>query len=335
MNGIDDFLEAQYKGCGRQLNVERFLDGHLSHAQWQREVAGRVRELLGRMPHHEQPVQADFHLPEETLEFGTRGKLTIKAECCLDTPVFILRPKMEDDKTPVILCLHGHGFGHADIVGMLGEDSYQKQFAVAVCENGMIAVAPELAGFGALRLQEDILLKKAEESSCHRLSMGLLSCGRTMAGVRVHQCARVLDVIQSLFPGHPIGVMGISGGGMIAAFLTVLDQRISACVISGYACTFRDSILAVHHCVDNYLPGMLEWFEMEDVLAAIAPRPMLWETGSRDPIFPQEAVLRAGAAVRRCYERLNAAGAFQIHAFQGGHEISGEESYAFLKARCV
>ncbi len=327
MNGMDMFLKAQYDLCGRRLNV----GGNLPRPAWQEQAAARLRALLGRFPGDQQPVEYVISQPEEHLPFGARSKLSIKTEDFLHTPTFILRPENGDSSTPVILSLHGHGPGQKDIVGMLEESSYEKQFAVAVCQNGMIAAAPELAGFGALRLKEDTA---PGESSCHRLSMGLLSCGRTMAGLRVHQCIRVLDVIQRLFPGHPIGVMGISGGGMIAAFLTVLDPRVSACVISGYACTFRDSILAMHHCVDNYLPGMLEWFEMEDILAAIAPRPMLWETGSLDPIFPREAVLRAGNAVRQQYERLNASKAFRIHAFTGGHEISGEESYAFLRKHC-
>lgn len=331
MNRMDEFLNAQYEASPRKLNVARYLDDNLTHAQWQGEVKDRLRRLLGYFPEGLQPAEYRAEGPEEELPYGTRSKLIIGSEEFLDTPAWLLQPKTTDARTPVILCLHGHGFGSADIAGVLLEPSYQKSFAVSLCRLGMIAVAPELAGFGALRLEEDILGKAADESSCHRLSMGLLSCGRTMAGVRVHQCMCVLDVIRQLFPGHPIGVMGISGGGMIAAQLSVLDERISAAVISGYACTFRDSILAMHHCVDNYLPGMLEWFELEDLLSAIAPRPMLWETGSRDPIFPQGAVFQAGISVRSCYEKLNVPNNFRIHAFDGEHEISGIEGYDFLK----
>ena len=64
---------------------------------------------------------------------------------------------------------------------------------------------------------------------------------------------------------------------------------------------------------------MLEWFELEDILSAIAPQPTPWETGSKDPIFAQGAVLRAGISVRSCYEKLGVSNNFCTHAFDGEH----------------
>jgi dienelactone hydrolase len=335
MMGMDDFLSAQYEACPRKLSVSGFLEGRLSYDEWRAGIRAKLDELLGSFPGGTSPAVARDAGQAETLDFGTRRQIIIPTGAGLDTPAYILTPHDITDRTPIILCLHGHGYGSADIVCLLPEVSYQKNFAMEVCRQGMIAVAPELVGFGSLRLQEDILGKKADESSCHRLSMGLISCGRTMAGLRVHQCRETLNVLEALYPGHPIGVMGISGGGMVATMLSVLDERVSACVISGYASTFRGSILAMFHCVDNYLPGMLNWFELTDLLSAVAPRPMLWEAGSRDPIFPRESVLEAGESVRACYNKMKAGASFHIDAFEGEHEISGAESYLFLKAHSV
>ena len=59
-------------------------------------------------------------------------------------------------------------------------------------------------------------------------------------------------------PGR-LGAMGISGGGMHTFFSTCIDERIRACVVSGYYSTFRDSVLAMHHCPCNYVPGLSEF----------------------------------------------------------------------------
>ena len=305
MNMTDMFLDNQYGLCTADTGTVQFLEGKLSFSQWQSQLRKALYTLLGRFPSAGKMVSHYDQGAEEPVPGGTRKKIAYYAEEFLDTPAYILTPEDVSPVAPVILCLHGHGVGCRDIVGLGPNESYEKDFALTVCAHGMIAFAPELCGFGELRLEEDAA-KLAEDSSCHRLSMGLLACGRTMAGVRLHQCLRALDLIGELYPGHPIGVMGISGGGLVASLLSALDDRIAACVISGYANYFRDSILAMHHCVDNYLPGMLERMEMPDLLAAVAPRPMLWETGSEDPIFPQEATLRAENAVRKSYDKLDA-----------------------------
>ena len=335
MKTMDDFLSAQYDACPRKLSVSGFLDGSRDFIRWQSEIRAKLDELLGDFPRGDEPAVVEDKGKVEPFGLGTRRKIVIPTGAGLETPAYILAPDEMNGRTPLILCLHGHGYGSDDIVGLLPEAGYQKAFALEVCRQGMIAVSPELAGFGSLRLQEDILGKKADESSCHRLSMGLISCGRTMAGLRVHQCRETLDILETLYPGHPIGVMGISGGGMVATMLSVVDERVSACVISGYASTFKGSILAMFHCVDNYIPDMMNWFELEDLLCAIAPRPMLWEAGSRDPIFPRKSVNEAGETVMACYNKLKAGNAFRIDAFEGDHEINGAESYAFLKTYCV
>ena len=67
-------------------------------------------------------------------------------------------------------------------------------------------------------------------------------------------------------------------------------------MISGYLNTFRDSIMSLSHCIDNYVPGILNWAEMYDVAGLIAPRPLFVESGIKDDIFPIEASKQASRA---------------------------------------
>ena len=54
-----------------------------------------------------------------------------------------------------------------------------------------------------------------------------------------------------------IGCVGISGGGTCTLFATALESRIRAALVSGYMNSFRDSVGSIAHCIDNYVPGIL------------------------------------------------------------------------------
>jgi hypothetical protein len=116
----------------------------------------------------------------------------------------------------------------------------------------------------------------------------------------------------------------------VCAYAAALDDRVAACCVSGFANTFRGSLLRVPHCIDNFQPGLLQAAEMPDVLSAIAPRPMVWEAGESDPIFPLATVLEAHGVVRKVYDALGVPAAFALDRFKGGHQIHGELAYAFL-----
>ena len=152
-------------------------------------------------------------------------------------------------------------------------------------------------------------------------------------GRRVWDVARSIDLLQNLDYVDPerIGVMGISGGGTTALFLSALDDRVKATVVSGYLNTFRDSILSVKHCIDNYIPGILNYAEMYDIAALIAPRPLLIECGINDPIFPIHGVEKALERLKKAYELLGSLERLEIDRFEGGHEIHGVKAYTFLE----
>ena len=323
----------QQRTAERQWKAETFLSNELSFQEWKEGLTSTLKQTLGLPP---APADSQIRLEsEEKLDGYTRKRIAYQAEEGLCTPAYVLEPPAIDKHTPVILCLHGHGYGVRDIVGLREEESYQKKFALRACQENMIAIAPELAGFGELRLPEELENGDDDDSSCHRLAVNLLACGRTLLGMRVNQALQALKAAETLYAGHPIGIMGISGGGTIALLSMALDSRIQAGVISGYANTFESSILAMRHCVDNYWPDMIGQMEMPDLLCAIAPRPMLWETGSRDRIYPHSAAQKAAELVEKAYDRLHAKEAFVVDAFDGAHEIHGALAYAFLKKHCV
>jgi dienelactone hydrolase len=257
-------------------------------------------------------------------------------------PVYLLLPKDRPAPHPVVLAFHGHGYGVKDIVGLWEDgterntpDGYHKDFAVALCRAGFAVAAPEISCFWERQTDFSDLnsaLGQPVPSTCTHTAMLAFHLGISVVGLRVHDGMRLVDYMETRkeFDINRLGAMGISGGGMHTFFSTCLDPRIRACVISGYYSTFRDSILAMSHCACNVVPGLAEFGEMHDLVGLIAPRPMLVEAGTRDPIFPISAVRSGVAKARAVYGVFGSRHLVRTDYFEGRHQISGREAYRFL-----
>jgi len=127
-----------------------------------------------------------------------------------------------------------------------------------------------------------------------------------------------------------VGCMGISGGGTCTLFTSALEPRIRAAMVSGYLNIFRDCILSLSHCIDNYVPGILNWAEMYDVAGLIAPRPLFVESGERDNIFPIAASRASFARVKKVYEVFGAGALTEHETFDGPHSFWGKRGLPFL-----
>ncbi len=241
-----------------------------------------------------------------------REKVVFDSRPGVSVLAYVLIPNNATMPSPVVICVPGHGRGVDDIVGIddQGRDrtdkaGYQHDFAIQVAEAGMAAVAIEPLGFGCRR--DAITARKGlGTSACQPAAGGAMLVGETMIGWRVWDVMRAVDYIASRpdFDAARIGLMGISGGGTVTVFGTALEPRIRAAMVSGYLNTFEHSIGSLSHCIDNYVPGILNWAEMYDVAGLIAPRPLFVESGERDNIFPIAASIDSFNRVREIYRRL-------------------------------
>jgi hypothetical protein len=169
-------------------------------------------------------------------------------------------------------------------------------------------------------------------SSCYAVGVNALLLGKTLLGLRVYDVMRLVDYIRALPDplADTLGCVGLSGGGMVTLFTTALEARITCAVVSGYFNTFRDSIMAVRHCFCNFVPGIVRAAEMVDIAGLVAPRPLLVETGTQDPIFPTAATQRAYQELQKIYAVFGAVSNLDIDVFQGEHEWSGRKAYDWL-----
>jgi dienelactone hydrolase len=257
-------------------------------------------------------------------------------------PVYVLLPKRGERPLPVVVAFHGHGYGVKDIVGLWEDgderyvpDGYHKDFAVALCQRGFAVAAPEISCFGERQTDFTHLntaFGQEAPTTCTHTAMLAFHLGASVVGLRAHDGRRLIDYLESRedVDTARLGAMGISGGGMHTFFSTCTDERIRACVVSGYYSTFKDSILAMHHCACNFVPGLYQFGEMYDLVGLVAPRPLLVEAGSHDPIFPIDAVQKSAARARKVYQVFGAGDQLETDYFEGRHQISGRRAYDFL-----
>jgi len=244
-----------------------------------------------------------------------------------------------------VVAFHGHGIGVKAIVGLSknGQErrqiqGYQKDFAVALCRSGFVVAAPEVSCFGERQTDFSYLDKAAGQhapTTCTHTARLASHLGGTVVGLRVWDGRRLIDYLQTLSFVNPaaIGAMGISGGGLHTFFSTIVDERIRACVVSGYFCSYKQSILAMDHCACNFIPGLAKFGEIHDLAGLIAPRPMLVEAASKDEIFPRPGVEESVERARKVYAVFDAGDQLETDYFEGEHEISGKRAYDFLKEK--
>jgi dienelactone hydrolase len=305
---------------------------------WQKKLRAKLTELIGGFP-ADRPALRPLLL--ETREFPgyRREKFALTTRAGVNLLAYQLTPKAAPAKCPAVICIPGHGRGVDDIVGVDAEGAdrtnkagYQHDFAIQAVESGLIAVAIEPMGFGCRR-DATTKARGLGTSACQPSAGAALLFGETMVGWRVWDVMRVIDWMETRpeIDSRKIGCMGISGGGTITLFGAALEPRIQAAYVSGYLNTFRDSILSLSHCIDNYVPGILNWAEMYDVAGLIAPRPLFSESGENDRIFPVDASRESFERVRRVYRALGATDRCQQEIFDGEHIFHGKRGLPFLR----
>jgi dienelactone hydrolase len=340
--GIDDrrfdpvaYIHDLYAAAPQSL---RFQARTRAEAEaWQTTLTAKLTELLGGFPRERSPLRP---LIVETRSWPgyTREKIVFDSRPGVSVLAYVLLPARATRPAPTMICVPGHGRGVDDIVGIdeQGRDrtdkaGYQHDFAIQVVEAGMAAVAIEPMGFGCRR--DPINARQGlARKGCEPVAGGALMVGQTMIGWRVWDIMRTLDYIATRpeLDSSRVGCMGISGGGTATLFATALEGRLRGAMVSGYLNTFRDSVGSLAHCIDNYVPGILNWAEMHDVGGLIAPRPLFVESGERDAIFPIQASIESFNKVREIYRVFGAADRIEQEVFPDEHSFWGKRGIPFL-----
>lgn len=150
-----------------------------------------------------------------------------------------------------------------------------------------------------------------------------ISRGYSPAGIEAINGIRGLDLLAQRPDVDParLGVTGISGGGAVTWWIAAADERVKAaapvCGTSTLASYIADRTID-GHC-DCMWPSNTYRWDLADVGALIAPRPLLIVSADRDPLFTIASIRHVHEQLKPLYSTLGAADNLRLIETPGGH----------------
>lgn len=341
---VERLLAARFAQVGGQLRLRADTAAELG--AWQAELRARLGRLIGLGTFRHAPL--DPVLDPVVQEDGyTRQRITIMVEPGLRMPLYLLRP---DDMRPgerraPIIAPHGHGGGGKESVAgrrdlpAIAEaiDRYHYDYGVQLARAGFVVFCPDGRGFGERR--ERTMLEENDPlgGSCRVINNMAMPLGQTVTGMWTWDLMRLIDYVATRDECDiaRLGCAGLSGGGLQTLWLAALDERVRCMVVSGYFYGYKESLLNLNqNCSCNYVPGLWELVDMGDIGALLAPRPLLVESGTNDPLNGARGLANVHdqlVITRRGYQLLGAPDALAHTTFVGEHRWDGADVAPWLR----
>ena len=305
----------------------RYSEGE-DFAAWQRRARARLEQVLGLpLERCEENFRIEWTREEED---KTEIRFVFSSEEDVEVGCHLLLPREAKGRLPLVICLQGHSTGmHIS----LGAPKYpgdeetisggDRDFARQIVKRGQAALALDQRGFGERG-------GTPKGPACQQPAVQALLLGCTLIGERCWDISRAIDVVLAHFPqidGDRIALMGNSGGGSASIYAAALDERITAAMPSCAFCGYLPSIGAQHHCICNYVPGILKDFDMGDLGALIAPRSLVVVSGQGDGIFPIDSAREQAEITRAAYRAAGAPDQFEQVVGAQGHRFYANDAW--------
>lgn len=149
------------------------------------------------------------------------------------------------------------------------------------------------------------------------------SRGYSPAAIELLNGMRGLDLLAARPEVDParLGVTGISGGGATTWWIAAADERVQACSPVCGTATLASHVydrVIDGHCDCMWWINTALW-DLADVGALIAPRPLLIASANQDGIFPIESIREVHAQLQPLYRTLNKGDNLRLVETPGGH----------------
>jgi dienelactone hydrolase len=347
-----------------------FLQGSFTDLpSWKRQARGKLLELL-----HYAPAKCDPR--PEVVERSDRGdhvreKVYFNSTPDVRVPAYVLAPKKADKPLPGLVALHDHGgfylWGKEKLVETDDEHpvltDFKKRYyagasiATALARQGYVVVVIDMFYWGERRLlldgdpddwrrrprdvkPERIAAFNTRSSQNEQLvGRTIFAAGFTWPGVMFWDDVRTVDYLLTRpeVDRKRIGCVGLSVGGLRAAHLAALDDRIKAAVVVGWMASFPAQLRRrVRNTIGHtkVVPGLYRYLDYPDVASLAMPAGLLVINGSKDGLFELDGVRACFAKLAACYRKAGIPERLRTRLYDAPHEFNAEmqaEAWRWLK----
>jgi cephalosporin-C deacetylase-like acetyl esterase len=228
-------------------------------------------------------------------------KLLLQTESGLRTPALLWQPG-GSEKRPAVLYLNSAGKS-ADMAALR-----------ALAEQGNIVLALDARGWGESAPQKAI----GGYTGDYQLAQRALLIGKPLVGMQTFDALRAFDYLATLpaVDASRISVHGVGHGGVVALYTGGLEPRIASVTVEKSLLSYRNAVHADTHAdlISVAVPGVLRHFDLPDVGASMAPRPLriIDAQDARGSSVAQAMARKGFDAAARQYAKVGAADALVI-----------------------
>jgi cephalosporin-C deacetylase-like acetyl esterase len=223
----------------------------------------------------------------------------------ITVPTLVFVPEGGPARKPAVLYVDGAGKA-----AQAGEGGDLEALAAV----GRVVLAPDVRGVG------ESLPTSASGGyrPVWQMLQRALLVDRTIVGLQVEDLRAAFEHLAAREEVDPtrIAVVGRGSGGILALTLAALEPRIEKVALEGMVLSYMEIARARFHedLVASFVPGILKDFDLPDLAAAVAPRP-LWLVDPRTPtgaLVSVERARREYGLARRAFGHAGRSDAFRI-----------------------
>lgn len=264
----------------------------------------------------------------------------VSATCLVNIPAGL----EQGEKRPAILCWHGHGtFGKDSVMETGASPELREEIALhnynyghQMAQKGFVTFAIDWIGAGERNDSRKPNWRNNNGSRdwCNLYYLNATMLGMTSLSINITHGIAATDFACTLpvVDSNRLGVMGLSGGGTMALWSALCDERFKATEIICYSDLwahfgFRD----LNYCGMQVAPGLFKLVDLPDLQGLLAPRPLLVDIGAYDTCFKAETAMACFEKVKAIYLAADAEDRLELDLFAGEHGWGGNKSEAFFR----